>query len=83
MVGITIVGALPNFPTGDAHAMLGNPGTAEGVVSHVLETVPMVVVVVELVGMVTVAGVDFEKKRAADPMTTMATIKTMTPRRKF
>jgi len=43
----------------------------------------MVVVVVELVGMVTVAGVDFEKKRAADPMTTMATIKTMTPRRKF
>ena len=84
VVGMTMVGALPEVPPGDAHAMVANPVTAKADVEHFVETVPMVVVVVAIVvGMVTVGGLDFVKKRAADPMTRMATTSAMTPRRRL
>src|SRR5487761_2127038 len=78
VVGMTIVGALPAVPMGDAQAIGANPATAKGVVEHLVDTVPIVVVVV--VGMVTVGGFDFWKKSAAEPMITIAMTRAMTLR---
>jgi hypothetical protein len=79
-----MVGALPHVPAGDAQGMDAKPATAMADVEHVVEVMPMVVVVVgAVVGIETVAGVDFWKKRAADPMMTTATTRAMIPRRTF
>jgi hypothetical protein len=89
VVGITIVGALPKVPAGEAQGIDVMPATAAAV-EHVVDRVPIVVVVVGpddtvvvVVGMETVEGDERWKKRAAEPITRTATMVTITPRRMF